>query len=133
HAALCELNYTPEASDGTISPDKAVKINEQFHQSRQFWAKLVEEGFLPEPSRFIMPTPHMSFVWGEDNVDYLRRRYDALKGEPLFHEMRFSTDPKTIASWAPTLMVGRSKDQPVAATYSPAGTDVNFGALSKML
>ena len=133
HAALCELNYTPEAADGTIDPAKAVNINEQFQQSRQFWATLVEEGVLPEPEQFISPTPHMSFVWGDDNVDYLRRRYEALKDEPLFHGMEFSTDPKQIAAWAPTLMVGRAKDQPVAATYSAAGTDVDFGALAKHL
>lgn len=133
HAALCELNYTPEAKDGTITATKAVGINEQFQQSRQFWSALIEEGFLPEPEQFIVPTPHMSFVWGEDNVDYLRRRYEALKDEPLFHGMRFSTSAKQIAEWAPALMVGREKDEAVAATYSPAGTDVNFGALTKLL
>ena len=133
HAALCELNYTPEAKDGTVTAAKAVGINEQFQQSRQFWSALVEEGFLPEPEQFIVPTPHMSFVWGDDNVDYLRRRYEALKDEPLFLGMRFSTDPKQIAKWAPALMVGRDKDQRVAATYSSAGTDVNFGALTKLL
>ena len=133
HAALCELNYTPEAADGTISPAKAININEQFQQSRQFWSTLVEDGLLPEPEQFISPTPHMSFVWGDDNVDYLRRRYEALKDEPLFHGMEFSTDPKQIAKWAPALMVGRSKDQPVAATYSAAGTDVDFGSLTKHL
>lgn len=133
HAALCELNYTPEAKDGTIGSAKAVSINEQFQQSRQFWSALVEEGLLPEPEQFIVPTPHMSFVWGDDNVDYLRRRYEALKNEPLFHGMRFSTNPKQIAEWAPALMVGRAKDEPVAATYSAAGTDVNFGSLTKLL
>ena len=133
HAALCELNYTPEAKDGTISSAKAVSINEQFQQSRQFWSALIEEGLLPEPEQFIVPTPHMSFVWGEDNVEYLRRRYEALKNEPLFHGMRFSTDPKQIAEWAPALMVGRAKDEKVAATYSAAGTDVNFGALAELL
>src|ERR1700754_1452785 len=42
HAALCELNYTPEAADGSIAIDRAVKIHEQFQQSRQFWSTLVD-------------------------------------------------------------------------------------------
>ncbi len=62
HAALCELNYTPEAKDGSIDPAKAVAINEQFQQSRQLWASLVAEGVLDEPTTFINATPHMTFV-----------------------------------------------------------------------
>ena len=38
----------------------------------------------PSPSAFINTTPHMSFVRGEENVDYLRRRYEALQEHPLF-------------------------------------------------
>ena len=37
HSALCELNYTPERADGTIDITSAVKVNEQFQVSRQFW------------------------------------------------------------------------------------------------
>ena len=78
HAALCELNYTPQRADGSIDISSAVKVNEQFQVSRQFWAHLVEAGVLPEPSAFITPVPHMSFVWGEKNVEYLRARFEAL-------------------------------------------------------
>ena len=80
HAALCELNYMPAAADGSVDPAKAISINEQFQLSRQFWASLVERGILDEPSTFINSTPHMTFVRGEKDVAYLKRRYEALLG-----------------------------------------------------
>jgi malate dehydrogenase (quinone) len=130
HSALCELNYTPERADGTIEISSAVKVNEQFQVSRQFWSYLVGKDLLPDPQAFITPVPHMSFVWGAENVDYLRRRQEALAGHPLFAGMEFSDDPKVIRSWAPAMIPGRRKDQPIAATRIDAGTDVNFGALT---
>ena len=133
HSALCELNYTPELEDGTIDISGAVKVNEQFQVSRQFWSHLLEVGALPDPSAFINSTPHMSFVWGEDNVEYLRKRYEALKDHPLFEGMEFSTDAAVIRGWAPLLIPGRRKDQPIAATRIAAGTDVDFGALTRLL
>jgi len=133
HSALCELNYTPQQPDGSIAIAGAVKVNEQFQVSRQFWSHLVETGALPEPSSFINPTPHMSFVWGADNVEYLRKRFDALKDHPLFEGLEFSDDASVIRGWAPVLIPGRAKSQPIAATRILAGTDVNFGALSGSL
>jgi len=133
HAALCELNYTPQRADGSIDISSAVTVNEQFQVSRQFWAHLVEAGVLPEPSAFITPVPHMSFVWGEANVEYLRKRWEALKDHPLFSGMEFSADAEVIRSWAPLLIPGRAKSQPIAATRTIAGTDVDFGALTRML
>jgi malate dehydrogenase (quinone) len=133
HSALCELNYTPRRPDGSIEIAGAVKVNEQFQVSRQFWSHLVETGDLPEPSSFINPTPHMSFVWGQDNVDYLRKRFDALKDHPLFEGLEYSEDAKVIRGWAPVLIPGRAKSQPIAATRIAAGTDVNFGALTGSL
>ena len=133
HAALCELNYTPEKPDGTIDITNAVKVNEQFQVSRQFWSYLVSEGLLPDPGAFLSATPHMSFVWGEKNVEYLRKRYEALKDHPLFAGMQYSEDPAEIHRWAPLLMPGRAKGQPVAATFIASGTDVDFGALTRML
>ena len=133
HAALCELNYMPEAADGSVDAAKAVSINEQFQVSRQFWAYFVSEGDLPEPEKFINSAPHMTFVHGDDNVNYLKRRYDALKSEPLFAGIEYSEDPAVIYSWAPTLMRGRSKKEAIAATRVPAGTDVDFGALTHAL
>jgi malate dehydrogenase (quinone) len=133
HAALCELNYTPELPDGSIDIAKAVTVNEQFQVSRQFWSYLVSTGLLPEPTNFINPVPHMSFVWGADNVAYLKKRFEALKDHPLFAGLEYSEDAAIIRSWAPLLIPGRRKDQPIAATRIPSGTDVDFGSLTHTL
>ena len=37
HAALCELNYTPQLDDGSIETVKALHINESFEVSKQLW------------------------------------------------------------------------------------------------
>lgn len=92
HSALMELNYTPQNADGSISIEKAVAINEAFQISRQFWAHQVERGVLRTPRSFINTVPHMSFVWGEDNVNFLRARYAALQQSSLFRGMRYSED-----------------------------------------
>ena len=134
HAALCELNYTPEREDGSIDIAKAVTINEQFEVSREFWHHLVSTGALPDTSAFLSPTPHMTFVHGEANVDFLRRRHAAMSAHPLFSDMEFSDDPAVIAQWAPLLMADRPEDGvPVAATRVVGGTDVDFGALTRLL
>jgi malate dehydrogenase (quinone) len=133
HAALCELNYTPEGKDGSIDPAKAVTINEQFQQSRQLWASLVAEGVLDEPSTFINATPHMTFVRGEKDVAFLRKRYEVLKQQPLFAGIEYSEDSRVINQWAPLLMQKRRTGEPFAATRVPAGTDVDFGSLTRQL
>lgn len=133
HSALCELNYTPENANGEIEIAKAVQVNEQFQVSRQYWSYLVSEGLLPEPSKFINPVPHLSFVWGEENVDYLRRRYEALKDHPLFPGLEYTEDPRVIREWAPLLLPGRKKSQKIAATRIVGGSDVDFGALTRHL
>ena len=133
HAAFCELNYTPQLPDGSVETVKAVKICESFDVSRQFWASLVEEGFLQNPESFIRSVPHMSFVWGEDNVKYLRQRYDGLLQYPLFAGMQYSEDFDQLSHWMPLVMEGRERDQKVAATRMESGTDVNFGALTRQM
>jgi len=133
HAALCELNYTPQRADGSIDISSAVKVNEQFQVSRQFWSHLVEIGALPDPKAFINSTPHMSFVWGADNVEYLRKRYEALKDHPLFEGMEYSEDASVIRQWTPLLIPGRKKSEPIAATHIKSGTDVDFGSLTRLL
>lgn len=133
HAALCELNYMPEAKDGSVDPAKAVSINEQFQQSRQFWTSLIEEGVLDGPSTFINSTPHMTFVQGEKGVEYLKKRYEALREQPLFAGIEYSEDSRVINKWAPLLMQQRRKGEVFAATRVPAGTDVDFGALTHQL
>ncbi|GAA4734645.1 malate:quinone oxidoreductase [Isoptericola chiayiensis] len=132
HAALCELNYTPEKADGTVDISKAVTINEQFHTSRELWHHLLATGTLADSS-FIHRTPHMTFVRGSENVDYLRRRYEALRAHPLFRDLEFSTDRAEISRWAPLLTAARDADEPVAATRSAAGTDVDFGNLTRQM
>ncbi|MFF2493298.1 malate:quinone oxidoreductase [Agromyces sp. NPDC058064] len=133
HAALCELNYMPENADGTVSAAKAVSINEQFQISRQYWAYLVEHGALPEPHNFINSTPHMTFVRGKANIEYLQKRVAALKDEPLFPDLEYTEDLERIAEWTPLLAKKRHPKARVAATRIEAGTDVDFGALTKYL
>jgi malate dehydrogenase (quinone) len=123
----------PEASDGSVDPAKAISINEQFQLSRQYWASLVAAGDLPEPSSFINPTPHMTFVRGRDNVRYLRKRFEALKEQPLFEDMEYSEDPAVIGEWTPLLTKKRNAKQRIAATRSTSGTDVDFGSLTRSL
>mgnify|MGYP000066516073 FL=1 len=134
HAALCELNYMPDSKDGSLpNPAKAVAINEQFQLSRQFWSYLVEKKILGAPETFINATPHMTFVRGAKDVDYLSRRFEALKDQPLFAGIQFSSDPKQIAKWAPLLIAGRKGSEPIAATYIASGTDVDFGSITRQL
>ena len=133
HAAFCELNYTPQLPDGTIETVKAVKIAESFEVSRQFWSFLVDRGFLKDPENFIRRTPHLSFVWGEKNVEYLKKRYEAMQHSPLFAEMSYSEDTQQLSEWMPLVMEGRDPAQKVAATYMPIGTDVNFGSLTRAM
>jgi malate dehydrogenase (quinone) len=133
HSALCELNYTPEQPDGSLAIDKAVQINQQFQVSRQFWAWLVETGGIPDPSLFIRRSPHISLVFGEKNVSFLRTRYEALKANPLFSSMEYSDDPAKIGTWAPLTIDGRLKGEPIAATRVAEGTDVDFGVLTQLL
>lgn len=131
HSALAELNYTPEDTKGRVTIDKAVAINEAFQISRQFWSWQVKNGVLKNPRSFINSTPHMSFVWGEENASFLKRRYEALKASPLFASMQFSTDPERIKAWVPLMMEGRDPSQKIAATWAPIGTDVDFGEITR--
>jgi len=133
HAALCELNYTTEKSDGTIDISKAIKINEQFQVSKQFWSYLVKRNLIEDPRDFIRPLPHMSFVQGQDNVSFLNKRFKALSNNPLFEGMEYSDDPEKLAKWIPLMMKERTSKEPIAATKIDSGTDVNFGALTRML
>lgn len=131
HSALAELNYTPEDKDGKVNISKAIEINEAFQISRQFWAWQVKSGVLKNPRSFINSTPHMSFVWGDDNIAFLKKRYDALQASPLFSGMMYSEDPEQIKQWVPLMMTGRDPSQKLAATWSSLGTDVNFGEITR--
>jgi len=133
HAAFCELNYTPEKVDGHVNISKAAKIGEAFEVSREFWSYLVEKKHIADPATFIARVPHMSMVWGDANVRFLRERYKAMQQCPLFHNMQWSEDREQIAQWAPIVMRGRAGDMPLAATRVEEGTDVNFGTLTRAM
>ena len=133
HSALCELNYTPARPDGSVDPAKAVGINEQFQVSRQFWSHLVQSGLTDSPKTFITSVPHISFVTGADGHAYMRNRYEALAPQPLFAGLEYTDDAAELADWVPLMMAQRSAGEQVAATRSLAGTDVNFGALTRLL
>ena len=130
HSALAELNYTPE-KDGKVDITKAVEINESFQITRQFLAWQVKNGVLKNPRSFINSTPHMSFVWGDDNIRFLKKRYEALQASPLFRPMQYSEDPEQIKKWVPLMMDGRDPQQKLAVTWTPIGTDVNFGEITR--
>lgn len=133
HAALCELNYTTENPDGTLDISKALSINEQFQVSKQFWSYLVNSGMIENASDFIRSVPHMSLVHGEDNVDFLQRRFKALTENPLFEGMDYSDDPEKLKEWIPLIMEDRVSSDPIAATKIDSGTDVNFEVLTEKL
>ena len=132
HSALCELNYTPQQPDGSIDITKAVRVNEQFQVTRQFWAYAVENGILTDRS-FVTPIPHVSFVRGAQRVDYLRRRQRALAHNPLFAGIEVIDEPDEFARRLPFMAAGRDFSEPTALNWAAHGTDVDFGALSRQL
>jgi malate dehydrogenase (quinone) len=88
---------------------------------------------LINPPSFINNVPHMSFVWGDDNVDFLKKRHAALQTSPLFRGMEYSEDPQQIEQWVPLVMQGRVPGATLAATRVSIGTDVNFGEITRQL
>jgi malate dehydrogenase (quinone) len=133
HAALCELNYTPQEADGSIDISKALQVNTEFDLSRQFWAYLVKKGVIKDPQSFLHSVPHMSFVRGDDNCRFLKKRFEALTAHPLYKGMEYSEDKKQIDEWIPLVMEGRDSSDIVTATRMVTGTDVDYGALTEEL
>jgi len=133
HAALCELNYTPEDSSGNIDISKALTVNTEFDLSRQFWAHLVQEGAIKNPQSFIHPVPHCSFVRGKDNVEFLKRRFAALTSNPCYQGMEYTDDKSALREWFPLVMESRDPNEMIAATRMRTGTDVDYGALTAVL
>ncbi len=133
HSGLCELFYTPQQPDGSIDVSKAVRVNEQFQVTRQFWAYAAETGMLPDVRGFLRAVPHVSFVQGADRVDYLRRRREALAGNPLFARTEWIDDTDEFARRLPLMAAKRDFREPVALDWAADGTDVDFGALSRQL
>ncbi|GAA4314990.1 malate:quinone oxidoreductase [Mucilaginibacter gynuensis] len=133
HSAFCELNYTPQLPDGSIEIKKAINIAEQFEISKEFWSYLIESGYITSPKAFITKVPHMSFVWGAENVEYLKKRQQALTKHHFFRDMLYSEDAAQLKQWIPLVMEGRAANEKVSATYMDIGTDVNFGSLTRAL
>ncbi len=133
HSAFCELNYTPEKEGGNIDTSKAFKIAEQFEVSKQLWSYLLEKNYIKDPQHFINSVPHMSFVWGEHNVNYLKKRFELLSQHPLFKDMTYTEDKNLLKAWIPLMMEGRTSQDKVALTRVDLGTDVNFGELTRKL
>lgn len=133
HAGYCELNYTPETDDGDVAIERALQINAQFEVSLQLWSYLVEQGILPEPSAFINRTPHQSFVWGEKDVAFLKRRHERLSAHHLFRDMEYTESPTDLEEWMPLVVNNRDPMQPVAATRIKHGSDVDFGSLTRSM
>ena len=133
HAALCELNYTPQEADGSVDISKALQVNTEFDLSRQLWAYLVNKGVIKDPQSFLHSVPHMSFVHGDDNRRFLKKRFEALTAHPLYKGMEYSEDKKQIDEWIPLVMEGRDPSDIVTATRMVTGTDVDYGALTEEL
>lgn len=131
HSAFCELNYTPQKAEGSVDISKAIKIGESFEVSKEFWSYLVEKQYFGSPSEFISKIPHLSLVWGKENVEFLKKRYELMNQNPLFKDMIYTEDRDLMMEWMPLVMRGRKKAQPVAATRMEIGTDVNFGNLTR--
>ncbi|MBD9482203.1 malate dehydrogenase (quinone) [Pseudomonas sp. PDM14] len=133
HAGLCELNYTPQAADGSVEIKKAVQINTQFEVSKQFWSYLCGKSAFGSPKSFINSVPHLSFVRGEKDVGFLKTRHAALTQHHAFADMQYTEDQAAMAEWMPLMMQGRDPAERIAATRALNGTDVNFGALTNQL
>lgn len=131
HSALCELNYTPQLEDGTIDVTKALRIFEQFEQSKQFWAYLVKENLISDPSVFVHPMPHHSWVTGKEDISFLKKRYEALRNYFIFQDMEYTEDLSTMKKWFPLIANKRTKSEKMAATRMESGTEMNFETLTE--
>ena len=133
HAGYCELNYTPVDEKKQININRALDINENFEASLIFWAYLDKKYPFFNTKKFLRKTPHISFVTGKKNVEFLKKRYKQLKKQPLFKEIFYTEKIALIAKWSPLLLKGRKKFNYLAATKVNHGTDINFGELTNQL
>lgn len=130
HSGFCELNYTPQKDNGQIEINKAIKVFEQFERSKQFWRFLVKNDLLEDPS-FIHSTPHHAWVTGDNNVDFLKKRFKTMQAEFMFQNMEFTENKSTMRQWFPLIMKDRDPNRSMAATRMELGTEVNFGSLTR--
>ena len=132
HAGNCELNYTPE-KNGVIDISKALSINEMYELSLQFWSYMVKKNKNLKPQSFITKSSHASFVWNKKNVNFLKKRFNKIKEQPLFKGITFTENYEEIKRKFPLLIHGRNKLNDIALTNYEHGTDVNFGNLTNIL
>jgi len=133
HSAFCELNYTPLRENGEVDISKALSISESFEISKQMWAHLLEQNKIHTDVAFINDIDHLSFVWGRENIRFLKKRYEALVQYGMFSDMEYTESFDEIAKWVPLMMSGRDKTEEIAATRMPIGTDVNFGSITRAM
>ncbi len=131
HAGYCELNYTPINHQQIVNIDRALKINREFEVSLQFWSFLTKKYKSFKPKSFITQVPHISFVKGEKDISFLKKRYEALSKTLLFKSMQFSRNLETIKKWAP--LIGEVSKDNIAMTRSEYGSDVDFESLSHQM
>ncbi len=132
HAGICEMSYTPSRDqNGGVPIGRALHIFEQFEHSKQFWGSAAASGIVGAPADFIHAVPHLCFVKGTEDVDFLQTRHAAMMEHHFFHGMTFTRDPSMIRQWAPLVMEGR-EPCPVAATTG-SGTEVDYGLLARRL
>ena len=131
HSAFCELNYTPQDENGNIDISKAIEIFQQFERSKQFWAYLVKQNLIKDPQSFIHSIPHHAWVRGKRDVEFLKKRYEAMTSQFMFENMKFSEDHSTLNDWFPLIMENRDAGEVMAATRMDLGTGVNFGSLTE--
>ena len=94
------------------------------------WASLYEAGKI-DIKKFLKFIPHISFVSGQDNISFLKKRFQKMTENPEFIDMEFSTSFDEISSWAPLITKDRNPITKIAATRIGRGTDINFEALTK--
>lgn len=128
HAGYCELNYTPIDSDNKIDITKAIKVNNAFTRSTELWDYLIDKKLIK--GDFKSQMPHYTFVSGQEDVNYLSLRYDAMKNDSRFSTIEFSADFDEISKWLPLITEGRDRSIPIAATKADIGTDIDFGKLT---
>jgi malate dehydrogenase (quinone) len=138
HSGFMEPNYTkevynPDGSLKTVTTDKVESVCTHFMSSRQFWEYLVKKGHLPDPDSFIHQTNHVALGIGKDQVEFIKKRYEAMKKMPLFSSMEIAEpqDTEKLKQWAPLVVAGRDPNQPICMTKVSVGTDVDFGTLTK--
>ena len=131
HAGYCELNYTPINHQQIVNIDRALKINREFEVSLQFWSFLTKKYKSFKPKSFITQVPHISFVKGEKDISFLKKRYEALSKTLFFKGMQFSRNLETIKKWAP--LIGEVSTDNIAMTRAEHGSDVDFESLSHQM